>query len=381
MKVLIGVDPHKQTHTAVGVRSGSGELVDERTAAARPRGYGELLAWPQAIDQNRVWALEDVRGVSRGLERFLLRRGERVVRVPPKLMAGARKSARAFGKSDAIDALAIARAALSHSDLPAAVEDEAARDLRLLVDHREALVRQRSEAQDRLRWLLHDIDPNLRIPAGALDRKVWLERVARRLTRQEQGVSVRIARDLVRRCRALTREANELEREVALAVAAYAPQLLELKGCGALVAAKIIGETAGAGRFRSDAQFARLAGVAPLDASSGQQRRHRLSRHGNRQLNSALHQIAIVQGRWDPRARAYLARRQTEGKSRREALRALKRHLARVVFRLLRAGPGDPPDRIKVRGGASVRRRSPDATVVVLMAVRTQPAGLQHSAG
>ena len=104
---------------------------------------------------------EDVRGVSRGLERFLLSCGEHVVRVPPKLMAGARKSSRAFGKSYAIDALAIARAALAHPDLPVAVPDEAARDLRLLIDHREALVRQRSEAQDRLRWLLHDIEPDL----------------------------------------------------------------------------------------------------------------------------------------------------------------------------------------------------------------------------
>ena len=333
------------------------------------------------IGVDRLWALEDVRGVSRGLERFLLKRGERVVRVPPKLMAGARQSARGFGKSDAIDALAIARAALSHTDLPVAVEDEAAHDLRLLLDHRESLVRQRSEAQDRLRWLLHDIDPDLQVPAGALDRKVWLGRVARRLARKGQVPQVRIARDLVRRCSALTRDANQLEREIALLVAAYAPQLLNLKGCGALVAAKIIGETGGIGRFRSDAQFACLAGVAPLEASSGQQRRHRLSRHGNRQLNSALHNIAIVQGRWDPRARAYLERRQAKGKSRREALRALKRHLARVVFRLLRGDPGDPPERIKVRGGKVRARRLPEVAVVVLMPVRTQPAGLQHSAG
>ncbi len=120
MTLVIGVDPHKQTHTAVAVRSVSGELVDERTAAAWPSGYPELLAWAQAAGEDRVWAFEDVRAVSRGLERFLLERGEGVVRVPPKLMAGARKSARAFGKSDSIEALAIAGAATSHSDLPSA---------------------------------------------------------------------------------------------------------------------------------------------------------------------------------------------------------------------------------------------------------------------
>lgn len=168
------------------------------------------------------------------------------------------------------------------------MEDQAAREIKLLVDHRETLVRQRSEAQDRLRWLLQAIDPELRVPAGALDRKVWLDRVARRLARAEQIVEVRIARDLVRRCRQLTVEANALEREIAVLVAGYAPQLLELKGCGVLIAGKLIGETAGVARFRHEAQLARLAGVAPIDASSGQHRRHRLNRHGNRELNSAL---------------------------------------------------------------------------------------------
>ena len=103
----------------------------------------------------------------------------------------------------------------------------------------------------------------------------------------------------MRRCRQLTGEANALERELAVLVADYAPQLLELKGCGVLIAAKLIGENAGVERFRHEAQLARLAGVAPVDCSSGQQRRHRLNRHGNRELNSALHKIAVVQGRWD----------------------------------------------------------------------------------
>jgi transposase len=151
-----------------------------------------------------VWAIEDVRSVSRGLERHLLARGEWVVRVPPKLMAGARTSARTFGKSDSIDALAIARAALAHPDLPPVSHDEEAREIRLLVDYRETLVRERSEAQDRLR-LLHDFDPDLQIRAGALDRKVWLDRVARRLARRDQTVAVRIARDLVRPTRSSAR--------------------------------------------------------------------------------------------------------------------------------------------------------------------------------
>lgn len=351
MAMVIGVDPHKQTHTAVAVRRESGERLDELTAPARAPGYEELLQWAMAIDEERTWALEDVRAVSRGLERFLLAQGERVVRVPPKLMAGARKSARTFGKSDSIDALAIARAALAHPELPSAVIDSAARELQVLVNYRDVLVQQRREAQDRLRWLLHELDPDLHVPPAALDRKIWLRRVSRRLTQLPASVQVRIARDLVKRCRELTHDANEFEREIAVAVADYAPQLLTLKGCGALIAGRIIAETAGVHRFRSDAQFARLAGVAPVDASSGKQLRHRLNRYGNRQLNSALHKIAVIQGRWEPRARAYLERKQAEGKTRKEALRALKRHLARVVFRLLKQEVGTPPERIKVRGG------------------------------
>lgn len=189
MTLVIGVDPHKQTHTAIAIKGGSGELVDELCASARVSGYAQLLAWARAIDAERVWALEDVRGVSCGLERFLLEHGERVVRVPPKLMAQARRSARTFGKSDSIDALAIARAALAHPQLPTAAQDDVARELQLLTSHREALVRQRSEAQDRLRWLLHNIDPDVQIPASALDRTVWLDRVTRRLARNEQTVA------------------------------------------------------------------------------------------------------------------------------------------------------------------------------------------------
>jgi transposase len=351
--ITIGVDPHKQTHTAVAIRAGSGELLGEHTAPARAPGYDELLAWSRELDHQRAWAVEDCRHVSGGLERYLRAHGERVVRVPPKLMATSRKSARTYGKSDSIDALAVARAALADPDLREAHDDAAAGELKLLSDHRANLIRERSTAQDRLRWHLHDLWPELQIPPGALDREKWLQRVSRRLGRSQQGARVRIMRQLVRQIHQLTREANELEREIARLVVAYAPQLLTLPGCGALIAGRIIGETAGISRFRNDAQLARLAGVAPLDASSGQQRRHRLNRHGNRSLNSALHKIAVVQGRIDPRAQAFLARKQHEGKTRREALRALKRHLARQIFNLLRrpAADADIPTVVKVRGG------------------------------
>jgi transposase len=333
--IVIGIDPHKQTHTAAVVEETTGELCGERTVKARRVGHEQLLGWARSFGAERLWALEDCRHVSISLERFLLASGERVVRVPPKLMAVTRRSARAYGKSDAIDAAAVARAALRERSLPVAKLEGAEREIRLLVDHRDDLVAERTRAQQRLRWHLHELDPELALPPGCLDRRCWLERVVRRLARREQTTQVRICRELVRRIAELTRRANELERELRKLVAAHAPKLLDLPGCGVLTAAKLVGETAGAERFGDDSRLAMHAGVAPLAASSGKRHRHRLNRSGNRQLNCALHRIAVTQGRVHTPARTYLTRKQTEGKSRKEALRCLKRHLARTVYRLL----------------------------------------------
>jgi transposase len=327
--IVIGVDVHKHELTAVAV--------DELGRWSGPLA-AELCAWARSLDQTRLWALEDCRHVSRGLERLLAAASEGLVRVPPRLTAPQRRRGRTRGKSDRIDALAIARAALQEPNLdrPRAGE-ERLRELKLLVDHRDDLVAERRRAQQRLRWHLHELDPALAVPLGALDRSCWLDRLGRRLARREQTTQVRIARDLLARCRSLSRSIVELERELQTRTRRMAPRLLELAGCGALSAAKLLCEIGPIERFASDAQLARHAGVAPLEASSGKQRRHRLDRGGNRQLNCALHRIAVTQGRVYPPARAYLERKQGEGKSRREALRCLKRQLARTVYTTLKS--------------------------------------------
>jgi transposase len=340
--IVIGTDTHKVSHTAGAVSEATGRVIADRTVKAKRRAFEDLLRWGRGLGGDRVWALEDCRHVSGALERFLLARGERVVRVPPKLMAGARKSARERGKSDVIDAVAIARAAIREGleTLPVAELAGPELEVRLLVDHRERLVAQRTALINDLRWGLHDIWPELEIPPRALTTGRWQDRVAGRLARAEQTARVRIARDEVRRIRELTRTIDALERELAVLVAELAPRLLAERGCGVLTAAKLIGEIAGIGRFASDAKLARIAGSAPIPASSGRTDRHRLDRGGNRQLNCALHRLAITKGRLDPETAAYLARKQAEGKTRREAVRCLKRHLARRVWRLLQAsGP------------------------------------------
>src|SRR5438094_860158 len=155
-------------------------------------------------------------------------------------------------------------------------------------------------------------------------------------TRAEQTTQVRISRELVGRCKTLTRSVLALDRELEKRAQTLAPRLLEIAGCGPLSAAKLLCEIGPIDRFRTDAQLARHAGVAPLEASSGKHQRHRLDRGGNRQLNCALHRIAVTQGRVHPPARAYLERKQSEGKTRREAIRCLKRQLARTVYTTLK---------------------------------------------
>ncbi len=343
--IVIGSDPHKRSYTCSAVVAGTGELRGSETVQATGAGHERLLGWARGLDRERVWAIEDCRHVSGKLERFLLARGERVVRVPPKLMAGRRRGVRQAGKSDPIDALAVARAALEEGvdTLPTAQLEGPAREIKLLLDHRDDLIAERTRIQSRLRWLLHDRWPELELPVGCLDRLVWLDRLAGRLARAAQDADVRVMRAQVRRIKELTREAGALERELLLLVRGLQPRLLDLPGVGTLTAAKLIAEIAGIERFRSPAKLARLAGVAPIPASSGNTSRVRLHRGGNRQLNAAFHRIVVTQMRMHPPAQAYIARRISEGKTKREAIRCLKRHLVRTVFNTMTTTSGNAP--------------------------------------
>src|SRR3954464_14132190 len=214
--IVLGADTHKRSHTVAAVAAATGELLGEQTVQVGRHGFGVLLRWARSLDGDRVWALEDCRHVSGSLERFLIERGERVLRIPTHLSANARRSARQRGKSDPIDALNVARAALQEGleSFPAAHLDGPELDLRLLVDHRERLVRHRVELNSTLLWHLHDLWPELQLPGGALFWKKWSTRISRRLARAQQTIRVRIARDEVRRLPECTQAINRLEREI-----------------------------------------------------------------------------------------------------------------------------------------------------------------------
>jgi transposase len=260
-------------------------------------------------------------------------RGEMIVRVPPKVMAHARDAARSYGKSDPIDALAVARAALREPGLPTTSLDGPARQVRLLADHRDNLVAERTRAINRLRWHLRELDPSWHVPARGLWRPRHLKAVEGWLAGTD-GLVARLARGLAVRRRELTAEIQQLDKEITELVTDLAPALLDICGCAALTAAKIVGETADARRFRSRHAYARHNGTAPLPVWSGSPR-HRLSRIGNRQLNAAIHRIAITQAHYHPAARAYLEPRRAAGDTKAESLRALKRRLSDVVYHAL----------------------------------------------
>ena len=301
--VTLGIDARKRTHTVVAVDEVGRQLGCETTTGTTSDDHLALMRWAERFDGELRWAVEDCRHLSRRLEADLLRAGEVIVRVPPKLLAHARDAARTYGKSDPIDALAVARAALANPDLPIARLDGPTRELRLLVDHREDLVGERIRCLNRLRWHLHELDSAWDPPARKLCRLVHLEAVAARLQGFD-GPVARIATEIVADVRRLTVRETELEREITALVRQLAPNLLELVGIGPLTAAKIVAETADVTRFKHHDAFARHNGTAPLP----------------------------------PDARAYLDRRLTTRRNTKtEGLRALSRRLSDVVYRSLLA--------------------------------------------
>jgi transposase len=251
-------------------------------------------------------------------------------------MAAARRAGRQPGKSDPIDALAVAHAALREPDLPVAVLDGPTREVKLLSDYRHDLVAERTKLINRLRWHLHELDPHLTIPPRGLRSYRTMDAVACWLA-SLTGTVARIAADLLDRCQDLTRQINQLERELRDLVRALAPSLLEVPGCGVLSAATILGETASASRFRSKNAYARFTGTAPIPVWSGNKTKVRLNRGGNRIVNHALHTIAFTQARGIGPGRTYYDKLTSRGKTPKEALRLLRRRLSDVIFRALLA--------------------------------------------
>jgi transposase len=345
--IVIGADTHKRNHTLVALDGQTGAVRGQGEISASDDGSMAALRFAAGIDSDRVWAIEDCRHVSARLEGALMAAGERVIRVPAEVTGQTRKSARVVGKSDPIDARAVALAVVRDGidSFPVAFTDPQAMEIRVLCDYRDQIVRERVRLINRLRWHLVAIAPELeaQIKPEALRGPRVCTKLSRQLARLTPSPQLRVARRMLKRISEIVGEERALVTELTALIQAHRPQLLAQGGCGPVTAAIIIGRTAGAQRFATDGHFARHAGTAPIPASSGKTQRHRLHRGGDRQLNRAIHIIAISRLRTDPETRAYVARKQAEGKTKLEAIRCLKRHLARRIWRLLYAAETADP--------------------------------------
>ena len=333
---VVGVDTHLDEHVLAVVAATTGAVLARQVVRANERGYQAALRFAdEAAPGARAWAVEGTGSYGAGLARSLAAGGETVLEVSRT----PRTERRLRGKDDALDAARTARAALASEALALPRNGERREALRLLLVARRSAVDVRREALGQLRSVIVTAPDRLREQLRVLSTGRLLERCSRlrrsSSTRPDELATRLVLRSLARRIEAATREAAELEREILAHVRALAPGLLDEPGVGPIVAAQLLVAWSHRGRLRSEAAFARLAGVAPVPASSGQTRRQRLSRGGDRQLNRALHTVILHRRQHDPATKDYIARRTAEGKSRREATRLLKRYLARHLYRLM----------------------------------------------
>ena len=335
MKVLIGVDPHKASVALAAVNE-AGELVEGARFSQNRAGLRALERWSKRFPERR-WAVENAGGLGRHLAQRLSAAGESVVDVPPKLSARVRVlSTGNSRKNDRLDALATALAAWRNERL-AVVDPEAGSEvLRLLSERRGDLVAERTRALNRLHGFLRDLVP------GGVAGTLSTHRAARIVRGiRPQGASARLRRrlasEILRDIRALERKIADLNERIEAEVEASGTVLVGIFGVGPILAAKIIGAVGNVARFPNRAHFASYSGTAPVEASSGEVVRHRLSLAGNRHLNNALHMVAVCQARSDVRGGAYYRKKIAEGKSRKEALRCLKRRVSDAVFKSLTA--------------------------------------------
>jgi transposase len=331
---VIGIDTHKGTLSACAV-DGLGAAVAERTFRCDPAGLAELVEWARQLARDGRVGVEGSASYGAPAARLLLAAGLEVREVPPHLSRHERHRTRRAGKSDPGDALAIARVTLREAELPPVRLDDHTADLGLLVDAREELVQAQTRTRNRLHAHLVVLVPGYGQTAAQLVSRRQLDAIATVLAPLD-GIRAELARALLEELRALGLRAKALEQRIGRLVAGH--PLLGLPGVGTLTAAWLISEAGDVERFESPAAFAMLAGVAPIPASSGERQRMRLNRGGNRRLNRALYTIALAQTWHHPPARAYMARKRSEGLSWKEALRCLKHRIARPVFRLLQLG-------------------------------------------
>jgi transposase len=387
--VMIAVDPHKASNTAAILDPVSKTVIEAARFANTTDGYGQLMAFAGRWAQRR-WAVEGCFGAGRSLAQRLVADGEMVLDVPAKLAARVRVYSRGHGrKTDKHDAVSVGLAAIDGTGVLPVAGDDALVSLRLLCDRREELTAQRTQAVCRLHRLLAELTP------GGMRRELTANKAQALLARIRPAddvgrVRVHIARDHLADIRGLDARIKHIGGQIAALVVASGTGLTGLFGVGPVIAGRLLAEVGDVARFATKDAFASYNGTAPIDVSSGEQVRHRLSRAGNRRINHALHMMAVTQIRYpNTPGRRYYERKRTEGKTPKEALRCLKRRLSDLVYYQLltdRRGtigtcgsPTTPPPTRSTSTSPATRSRR--AAPPSRLPHRPAPAGSSHWTG
>jgi transposase len=333
VRVAIGVDSHKETLAAAAVDELGRQLAD-RVFANDPTGHRTAADWITGLGEHRIVGVECSGSYGAALAWLLMDRGEDVHEVPPAETFRERRRRRSAGKSDPVDALAIARVVAREQHLPTPKRAGIMVDIRLLNNRRDQLIRARTRLVNQAHRDLVILKPGYQKTVKSLRSKRNV-RGAISLLESDTSVRSELTRTRLEEVLELDDTIYALSKRIARKLEDSRTSLTGIRGVGVFVAAKILGEVGDVSRIRSQAAFASFAGTAPLQASSGQTKRHRMNRGGNRQLNNALHVIAKTQSRIVPEAREFVGRKMQEGRSYKEALRCLQRHLANVVYRVL----------------------------------------------
>jgi transposase len=344
---VIGVDTHKDSHTAAVVDARTGGVLAQDSVRANRDGYDALveLADEHSAAGDRAWAIEGTGSYGAGLAESLTARGEWVIEIDRPTRPARRDGA----KSDDLDAVRAAREALARTKWATPRARGAREAMRVLITTRQSAVRDRTRAINALKAMVVSAPDALRDRLRAARTPELVDRCARLRDSpnrpQDHRLTAAALRRLAQRIRYLNSEITEHDRDLTELTNQHCPQLVAEYGIGPVIAAQTYISWSHPGRCRHEAAFAHLAGTAPIDASSGQTVRRRLNRGGDRALNCALHSVILTRARGDAPTQAYIARRVAEGKSTREARRCLKRYLARHLYRLLEAGPDQTPPR------------------------------------
>ena len=342
--MFVGADTHKSAHVLVAIDA-HGRTIGTRAVPNTPEGWATALTWARQQQQQSIqWGVENSGSLGKGFAQFLLAQGEGDVReVVPHRTAQYRRRGRSQDKTDTADALAMARLLRAEGEaLPRVQADDASTALRLLSDHRDNLVADRTRLINQLHAQMLQLDPRYEEQSGPLTQAAgvrYCEAFAPSPADDLTQTRLLIVRQLAARVAALTTEIKALTVRLEQRVAALGTPLRTLRGVGPVVAARLLGELGSAPRVHSAAALAALAGIAPIAVASGGRQGHRVNFGGNRQLNRAIHIIALTQRRCEPLARAYYDKKRAEGKTARAAMRCLKRRLVDVLFRRLQPAP------------------------------------------